>query len=244
MTKSGRGHREWRRNAPVSTPSLSLSRLSRPLLAALVLAVAPAACRKPAQPSEAYTQAHQRFTQLYGSQGDRAYVDPAMAEVETLLGQVPADSLDAPSAQELRTRIQNGRAQLEADRQAREDAVAKAREPGATPPSSYQPPPETPAPPPAAAPDAGAPSDKPVIGTSASELANGFQGCFQKGPQLEVTGRGLRDRWELSGSARCRQSYGALQEQVIVVEDGKVLAVVPRSSIEETPPGANKDGGR
>jgi hypothetical protein len=226
----------------VSTPSLSLSRLSRPLLAALVLAVAPAACRKPAQPSEAYTQAHQRFTQLYGSQGERAYVDPAMAEVEALLNQVPTDSLDAPSAQELRTRIQTGRAQLEANRKAREDAVAKAREPGSMPPSQYQPPTETPPPAPAVA-DAGAPSDKPVIGTPASELASGFQGCFQKGAPLEVTGRGMRDRWELSGSARCRQSYGSLQDQVIVVEDGKVLAVVPRSSIEETP-ASPKDGGR
>ena len=228
----------------MSTPSLSLSRLSRPLLAALVLAVAPAACRKPAQPSEAYTQAHQRFSQLYSSQGDRAYVDPAMAEVEALLNQVPTDSLDAPSAKELRTRIQNGRAQLEADRQAREAAIAKAREPGSMAPSQYQPPPETPAPPRPAAPDAGAPSDKPVIGTPASELANGFQGCFQKGAPLEVTGRGMRDRWELSGSARCRQSYGSLQDQVIVVEDGKVLAVVPRSTIEEISPAATKDGGR
>ncbi len=229
----------------MSTPSLSLSRLSRPLLAALVLAVAPAACRKPAQPSEAYTQAHQRFTQLYGSQGDRAYVDPAMAEVEALLSQVPADSLDAPSAKELRTRIDNGRAQLEAERKAREDAIAKAREPGSMPPSTYQPPAnDTPAPAPAAGRDAGTPSDKPVIGTPVSELANGFQGCFQKGAPLEVTGRGMRDRWELSGSARCRQSYGPLQDQVLVVEDGKVLAVVPRSSIEETSPAANKDGGR
>lgn len=229
----------------MSTPSLSLSRLSRPLLAALVLAVAPAACRKPAQPSEAYTQAHQRFTQLYGGQGERAYVDPAMAEVEALLDQVPADSLDAPSAKELRTRIQNGRAQLEAERKSREAAVAGAREPGATPPSQYQPPREdTPAPPPAAVPDAGGPSDKPMIGTPASELANGFQGCFQKGAPLEVTGRGMRDRWELSSRESCRQQYGSLRDQVLVVEDGKVLAVVPRSSIEETPPAAPKDGGR
>lgn len=222
------------------------------LLMALLVVAAPVACRKPAKPSEAYTQAHTRFGKLYGEKGDDAFLDPEISQVEALLDQVPADSLDAKSAQELRTRIQTGKQQAEAQQKAKDDALAQARTPGQMPagfnstPSGPAPEPsEAPDEAPAASPDAGT-AGVPGIGTPEAQLAS--SGCFQKGEPLEVKGRGRRDRWELADRAACRQQYASLQDQVLIIEDGKVLAQVPRSAIQAIPvdggTGGPTDGGR
>jgi hypothetical protein len=204
--------------------------------------MAPVACRKPAQPSEAYAQAHSRFSKLYAARGDAAFLEPEMAEVESLLGQVPADSMDAQAAKDLRARIQAGRQQAEAQARAQEEARAKAREQGPVPAdfnsAPSEPMPSTPEEPVDAGTDAGT-GGMPGIGTPAAQLASGFSGCFLKGEQLEVSGRGLRDRWELADRAACRQQYGSLQDQLLIVEDGKVLALVPKSALKALP----TDGG-
>lgn len=218
--------------------------MSAGLLMALLLAVAPVACRKPAKPSEAYAQAYSRFGKLYAEKGDDAFVDPAISDVESLLSQVPADSLDAPAANDLRTRIQNGKQQAEARQKAKADALAQARQPGQMPsgfntsPSTAPSTPEPSEEPEDAGTDAGT-AGVPGIGTPVSQLATGFSGCFQKGEPLEVTGRGTRDRWELADRPACRQQYGSLQEQVMIIEDGKVLGMVQKSAIRELP----SDGG-
>ncbi|HEX8820703.1 MAG TPA: hypothetical protein VF794_12315 [Archangium sp.] len=218
------------------------------LLTALFLAAAPMACRKPAQPSEAYAQARTRFTRIYAEKGDAAFVDPQMNEIDSLLAQVPESSLDAVSARELRARIQNGRQQAEAQARAQSEALAKAREPASMPsgfnsrPSGLPPPEEE-----EEAPvDSGTPSGAPQIGTSAAELAGGFSNCFQKGEQVDVRGRGLRDRWELQDRAACRQQYASLQDQVLIIEEGKVFALAPKSAIQVMPSdgGFPSDGGR
>jgi hypothetical protein len=220
---------------------------------ALLVVAAPVACRKPAKPSEAYTQAHTRFGKLYGEKGDDAFLDPEISQVEALLDQVPADSLDAKAAQELRTRIQTGKQQAEAQQKAKDDALAQARTPTQMPsgfnttPSGPAPEPsEEPAEAPAAGTDAGTPG-VPGIGTPEAQLAS--SGCFQKGEALEVKGRGRRDRWELADRPACRQQYASLQDQVLIIEDGKVLAQVPRSAIQAIPVdggtgGPATDGGR
>jgi hypothetical protein len=212
------------------------------LLMALLMAAAPLACRKPAQPSEAYSQAHLRFSKLYGAKGDAAFLEPEMAEVEALLGQVPADSMDAAAAGELRARIQAGRQQAEAQARAQEEARTKAREQGQLP-AGFGSAPSTPEPATGEElADAGTDDGTggvPGIGTPAAQLASGFSGCFRKGEQLEVRGRGLRERWELADRAACRQQYGSLQDQVLIIEDGKVLALAPKSSIQALP----TDGG-
>lgn len=229
--------------------------MSTGLLMALLLAVAPVACRKPAKPSEAYSQAYTRFGKLYAEKGDDAFVDPALSDVEALLAQVPPDSLDAPAANDLRTRIQNGKQQAEARQKAKADALAQARQPSqmpsgfntgpSTPPRSE---PETPAEPTDAGTDAGT-AGAPATGTPVSQLASGFSGCFQKGEPLEVTGRGTRDRWELADRPACRQQYGSFQDQVMIIEDGKVLGMVSKSAIRELsgdggPSRPSTDGGR
>ena len=229
------------------THSFPSGRVLSGLLTALLLAVAPVACRKPAQPSEAYAQARTRFTKLYAEKGDSAYVDPALGEVDSLLAQVPEDSLDAAAARDLRARIQNGRQQAEAQARSRDEALAKAREPATMPPgSSFPPAPPPPAPKPEEPVDAGTPGTGPRVGTPVAELSGGFAGCFQKGDPLEVRGRGLRDRWELADRAECRQRYGSLQDQILIIDEGKVLALAPKSSIMELPAdgGFPSDGGR
>ncbi|AKJ03710.1 hypothetical protein ATI61_11941 [Archangium gephyra] len=223
------------------------SRIFVGLLTALLVVAAPVACRKPAKPSEAYTQAHTRFGKLYGEKGDDAFLDPELAQVESLLAQVPADSLDAVAAQELRARIQTGKQQAAARQKAQEDAMAKAREQG---PSTGGFGSETGSPAPAPsdsepvdeASDAGtegadAGAGVPGVGTPEAQLAS--SGCFQKGEPLEVKGRGRRDRWELADRPACRQQYASLQDQVLIIEEGKVLAQVPRSAIQAIP----ADGG-
>lgn len=225
------------------------------LLTALLLA-APVACRKPAKPSEAYAQAHTRFGKLYAEKGDGAFVDPALSEVESLLDQVPADSLDAPAANDLRARIQAGKQQARARDKAKADALAQATQPSQMP-SGFNTAPSTPAPqrsePPQeedsdAGTDAGT-AGMPGPGTPAAQLASGFSGCFQKGESLEVKGRGMRDRWELADRPACRQQYASLQDQVLIIEDGKVLGMAPRSAIQELPADGgtsspSTDGGR
>ncbi|WP_375764701.1 hypothetical protein NR798_23540 [Archangium gephyra] len=235
--------------------TLPSSRTLVGLLTALLVVAAPVACRKPAKPSEAYAQAHTRFGKLYGEKGDDAFLDPELAQVEALLAQVPADSLDAPAAQELRTRIQTGKQQAEAQQKAKTDAMAQARQPGQVPPG-FNSAPSSAAPAPSAseepdeASDAGTGADAgtgvPGVGTPEAQLAS--SGCFQKGEPLEVKGRGRRDRWELADRPACRQQYASLQDQVLIIEEGKVLAQVPRSAIQAIPvdggTGGPTDGGR
>ena len=220
------------------------------LLTALLLTAAPLACRKPAQPSEEYSQAHTRFGKLYAEKGDEAFLDPRLEEIESLLARVPPDSLDVGAANDLKARITNGKAQATATQKAKDDALAKAREPGTMPagfntPSRQQEEPPPPPPPAAERPDAGTDAGEPSvpeIGTPLSQLASGFNGCFVKGESLNVQGRGMRDRWELVDRVACRQQYGSLADQVLIIEDGKVLGMAPKGSIQRVRPDAGVPG--
>lgn len=222
----------------------SLTILSRPLLglvSTVLFALAPTGCsKKPGPPSEAYEQAHTRFSKLYAQQLDGAFADPQMDEVEALLTQVPPDSMDASSARELQKRITDGRAKLEKQRREQEASIAAARETDSFPSST---PTETePEPTPAQTPkDAGPSIEGPVRGSPASELTAGYLGCFQRMKQITVTGRGLRDAWEMSERARCSQSFPSFVAQVVIIEDGKVFAVLPKNAMTVT--FETKDGG-
>jgi len=217
------------------------------LLAAVVLALAPAACKKePGPPSEAFAQAHQRFSTLYGQKLDEAYADPSIPEIEAQLQQVPADSIDAPAAQELLTRIRDGRAQLEAQRKERQEAIASALTAPSMPSTGETPEPAArpPEPPDAGQPDAGT-AKGPQPGTPASELVAGFNGCFRRGQQIQIEGRGFRDSWEMVDRLACRLEYPDVAEKVLIIEGDKVLALLAKSDLKvtsEQPPAA--DAGR
>jgi hypothetical protein len=220
----------------------SLTTLSRPLVglvSTVLIVLALSACRKePGPPSEEYEEARQRFSKIYGQKLDEAFVDPEMDAIEALLEQVHADSIDAQSAKELQQRIKEGRARMEKARQEREDAIAAAQQGNTFVPSS---PPSTPAPPePTPVPqedkDAGpAVTEGPSVGSPASELVAGYLGCFQRQPQpITVRGRGQREAWEMSDRARCSQSFPAFVGQVVLIEEGKVLTVLPKSAVQVT----------
>lgn len=214
----------------------SLKTLSRPLVglaSTVLLALAPLGCGKKAgPPSEAYEQAHTRFSKLYAQQLDDAFGDPQMDEIETLLTQVPPDSLDASSARELQQRIKDGKAKLEKRRREQEASIAAAHQTDSFPPTPSEP--EPPPPPPPAPVDAGPNIQGPVRGSPASELTAGYLGCFQRMKQITVTGRGLRDAWEMADRARCNQQFPSFVGQVVIIEDEKVFAVLPKSAVTVT----------
>jgi hypothetical protein len=221
----------------------TLTTLSRPLLglvSTVLIALAPLGCSKnPGPPSEAYEQAHTRFSKLYAQQLDAAFDDPQMDEIEALLTQVPPDSMDASSARELQQRIKDGRAKRERQRREQEASIAAAHETDTFPASPAEP---EPAPTPAPTPkDAGPVIEGPVRGSPASELTAGYLGCFQRMKSITVTGRGLRDAWEMSERPRCSVSFPSFVGQVVIIEDDKVFAVLPKSAVTVT--FETKDGG-
>jgi hypothetical protein len=218
----------------------SLTTLSRPLVglvSTVLIVLALSACRKePGPPSEEYEEARQRFSKLYGQKLDEAFIDPEMDAIEALLQQVPAESMDAQSAKELQQRIKDGRARMEKARQEREAAIAAVREGDTFAPS---PPSSTPTPEPTPAPqeekDAGPSTEGPVAGSPASALVAGYLGCFQRQSKpITVQGRGEREAWEMSDRARCSQSFPSFVGQVVLIEDGKVLTVLPKSAVQVT----------
>lgn len=226
------------------------SSLCRPfagLVITLLIALAPAACRKdPGPPSPDYEQARERFNKLYGQKLDEAFVDPAMDSIETQLQSVPPDSIDAQSTRELLQRIQQGRERMQANQKATADAIASAREVQDFPsrPSEPSQPPEPPAEPPPSVgpPDAGSPAGAgPVAGSPASELSYGYQRCFRRAEPINVDGKGSREAWEPESRLACRQAYPSFADQVILIEDGRVLTVLPKSAIRVTYVGP--DGG-
>ncbi len=226
------------------------SSLCRPfagLVVTLLIALAPAACTKsPGPPSEEYSQARARFNKLYGQKLDEAFLDPAMDEIEEQLQRVPTDSMDSQPAKELIQRIQDGRNRMQAAQQEKEDAIASARRfddfPASDRPAVPSPPTEEPPAPSAEPPDAGPPASAgPVSGSPASELRTGYQRCFRQGESVNVTGKGQRETWEMEDRQACRRAYGSFVDQLVLIEDGRVLAVLPKNAIRVTYVGA--DGG-
>ncbi|MCP3142179.1 hypothetical protein [Pyxidicoccus xibeiensis] len=199
---------------------------------ALLLALAPTACRRQSGPSAEYEEAARRFRELYAKQLDAAYLDPQMGEIEAQLQRVPADSLDAEGARDLLQRIQQGRSRMQADLKARQDAVATARE---VPAGTSMPTLTPPAPPgPREVPDAGPPDaglTGPQAGTLASELVAGFRGCFRRGPPIDVEGRGMRETWELADRTACRLEYPGHGDVILLIEEGRVLTLLPKSAV-------------
>lgn len=190
--------------------------------------------RSPAPPSPEFEQASRRWTVLYAQKLDEAYLDPSIGEIEAQLQRVPADNVDSAASQSLLQRIQEGRARMQAEQEEQRRAVAQARTlPNVDPSQTNIPrPPEPPAEEPA---DAG-PGDAGVIagpqmGTPAAELVAGFEGCFTRATPVTVEGRGMRDAWQLSDRASCQLGYPSHRDTVLVIEDGRVLALLPKSAM-------------
>ncbi|RKH24799.1 hypothetical protein D7X75_31310 [Corallococcus sp. CA031C] len=204
-------------------------------LAVLVLLMLGASgCRRaPAPPSPEYEQATKRWSSLYAQKLDGAYLDPATGEIEALLQRVPADSVDSVAAQDLLRRIDEGRTRMMAAAAEQQRAVESAQALPTSDPSHTgiaQPealPSEAPV-------DAGlgdAGMVGPQVGTPASELVSGFRGCFQRAMPVQVEGRGMREGWKLSDRASCRLEFPSHADTMVLIEDGRVLALLPTSEM-------------
>jgi len=216
----------------------------RPLVgvvSAVLLTLAPTACRRePPAPSVEYEEAARRFRALYAQKLDEAFLDPQVGEIEAQLQRVPADSLDASGARELLQRIKEGRQRMEVAARERDEAVASAQEPSpgfidTAPTTEVEAPPPAPAEPPdAGAEDAGE-GGGPQAGTPASELVAGFRGCFERAMSIDVQGRGMREAWQLADRVACRQEYPSHQDTLLLIEEGKVLTLFPKSAVQTVP---------
>lgn len=201
----------------------------------LALSLAGAGCSRK-EPSPEFTRASERFNKLYAQQLDDAYLDPGMREVEALLEKVPPDSLDAAAAQQLLTRIREGRGKFEQADKDRAKAMAQARVPptfsGSTPVSA-----PSPSPGPVVRPvvDAGtqAPS-APTAGMSTRDFNRYFGDCFEPAGPVEVNGRGTRDSFAMADQARCRQALPTMVNSVVLADSQTVLGVVPKSALHRT----------
>lgn len=197
-----------------------------------------AGCSRQKAPSPEYRDAHQRFSKLYGAQLDDAFLDPQMAEIEAMLTRVPEKSLDYQNAQELLTRIREGRSRMEA-------ALAEREKAGQFPPMTFgraEPPATTGGSQPAGsadAPDAGAPT-APVRGMPVAELQSLFGACLEPGPTIDVGGRGERQTFQLRASPQCPQRLPTVVGHLVLMEEGKVLGLLPQAQVKQEV----LDGGR
>jgi hypothetical protein len=208
--------------------------LGRVLILSLVL-VAIGGCQKKQMPSERYTQAHELFSKLYAAQLDDAFVDPAIARVEELLGQVPEDSSDFAPAQALSRRIREGRSHLQEAEAVRRAASALALATGPYERMQVQAARPTEAAP--AVEDAG--SNQPWAHMPLSEFTRRFSGCFRSSDRINVLGQGMHDSWELKDIANCRDRHPGF-DQLLVLTNGKEVAMnIAKSLIEYRLP----DGG-
>jgi sRNA-binding protein len=193
-------------------------------------------CQRKALPSEQYTQAHQLFSKLYGTQLDDAYADSQMNAVENLLNQVPAGSSDATSAQELLRRIAEGRARIQARREEQRNTLNQAL---ATAPYERFPEERTKEKaPPAATPDGGA--GQPIPGMSLSEFTQRFSGCFQAAEPIVVAGMGVMDSWELKNIANCRDRHPGFDGMVVLTDGKQVSMNVSKSQVKWNSPDAGR----
>jgi len=190
------------------------------------------ACGRRKEPSPEYEKASKMHARLYADKYDDAYLDPKMGEVEALLDKVPANSLDAPGAQELRNRIQQGRERA----QAAADDQAKARRAAAAPPEDPfgRRGPDAPPPPPVPEekPDAG--SAIPIPGMSMREFSARFTGCFRQDSPIRIQELENRERniWVLKDITNCRDRFPGFDQLLLVEHDNTIWRFAQKSAIQ------------
>lgn len=178
-----------------------------------------AGCSRPA-PSPEYSSAREKHAALLAQDPLGAASRPEMDEVLRLLDAVPEKSADAAAARELRDRIV---AERDSDR---EEAARRAElvEEAAAAPSWP------------AASSIGRPAPPPRIdvGMSAEQFSAAHGACFERqAGEFELVGRDGKESpaeaWRLNADAECRERYGSLADQLVLVSSGVVAAVRPAS---------------
>lgn len=206
--------------------------MTRTSLVLAVLALGLAGCRKP-QPSPDYIAASNRYTNLIALHQDAAYAKAEMADVIAQLGRVPAESSDYQKAQALIGTIESDKQRAMSDEAKRMIAMA----PPTVAPNFPPLPKEAPAGPEAAPADAGAPVVNELAqGSDFARVNQKYAGCLlprgpvtmigQDGKPTEMAG------YDLHESAPCRTAMPQMTTGVMLVRDGKIAWVLPKSSLQ------------
>jgi hypothetical protein len=184
-------------------------------------------CKKPPQSSPEYTEASGSYTTLTATMGDDAYADPGMSRIESLLFNVPPESLDATAARELLAKIGQERARVAAEAAAHKKALEDATKPTVMPDS----PPSNEAP------------EKPVaagpvhvgIGMTTDEVSRAGGECFHYTQTLTVRNANGSEVdgviWERGDAARCQEAFPDLSGRMLVFESNKLVQIIDKSQI-------------
>ncbi len=205
---------------------------ARVALLVAALAASTACQRTPGPPSPEYAEARARHLALVTRFADDADAQPEMDQVLALLERVPADSVDAPAARELASRIAEGRQRLAAEQAERARRIAAAG------PAQWAPA--------AGAPGAGgstAPQAESALiapGMKLEEFRSAHGDCFEPGSaiQIEIQGAdgGTATRpgevWALKGDPACQERYPGQVGQVVVFSQGALLALRPAGDLK------------
>jgi hypothetical protein len=205
----------------------------RQRLAVPVALAAALACQKtPGPPSAEYAQARTRHLALVARFADDADARPEMDEVLALLERVPAESVDAPAAQELASRIADGRRRLAAEQAERERRIAAAG------PAQWAPSGGVPA-------AGGAPpgEQRPAIalGMKLEDFRAAHGECFEPGSPIQIEipegDGGLAARpgeaFGLKGDPACREKYPGQVGRVAIFSQGALVALRPAGELKE-----------
>ncbi|HEY8210897.1 MAG TPA: hypothetical protein VIG99_25610 [Myxococcaceae bacterium] len=193
----------------------------------LALLVAAPGCPRERGHSKAFDDASALFRKAFVEKDEDAFDDPRMQEVERLLSVVPPQSIDFPAAEELKKRIADGRAALEARRA--ENAQPEAPPPPADPWAGERndPPPEVP--------DAGPPLARaPRIGMTVEELRKRFSECFSYRENIVVEGHGRHDVYAPSATEACAKEYPGFAQKLVVIDEAgqKIMGFAPAGALE------------
>jgi hypothetical protein len=212
------------------------SKISSPKLVVLTLLAGSlvAGCVEEGEPSPAYTQAQEAFSELYGRELEDAYVSPEMAEVEKLLESVPKDSSDHQRAAEQLKRIRSGRERVEAQKAEREAELAAALAPSKDFEFS-----DTPVESSAASAGSAASKDAadagaavPVEGMKLAEFNARFSTCFASGKEVLLNNQGMRPTWTLKDQPNCREQFPGFAEKILVGQDDSIFVITDKSKVE------------
>jgi len=205
--------------------------MSRLALAAGLAALV--ACSRP-RPSPEYEEARQRWAAIAREQGDAAAEDPRADAVLALLARVPAESLDAPGAAELRARIEGERKARAEERERRARLVAAAGAPPAMPSTGGAPGGAGAS---AGAPAAAAAAAPPALapGTPLDAFRAATGACFERrGPiQIGAPDGGAPapgEAWALRADAACQERWAAASGKLVLFTKGALAALAPASA--------------
>lgn len=204
-------------------------------LALIALVASPlVACRRNRGPSPEYAEAQGLHDRVLVTLGDDAYLDPQMTQVEALLKSVPADSTDSGAAKELLAKISTERARVTAEK-------AEAARPEAPYNPVFEEDEEEPAEEAAVeqhAVDAGG-EPQPAVGLTVSEFESKFSRCFEAGPEIMLSGVGMRNTYQLKNIASCRDRHPDFASLVLLVEAGRIGGFAQLSALQRgTPQGS------